>query len=185
MWNWWVFCWKFYMGFGWNLLKDFVCRNVWVQLVSYDGNCVWWTRNSCCFYDGIDVYFAENLMWVSVEIGEGVCGPKLMILACELWWKILCVELKIYARIDVYFAEKLRVDFGWKLLKDLVYRNVWVQLVSYDGNCVCWTGNSCLFYVGNSWVFFWEFACVFWLEFGWRIVYFVANCDSLPKLRWQ
>ena len=36
------------------------------------------------FYAGIDVYLAENRMWVSVEIGEGVCVPKLMISACEL-----------------------------------------------------------------------------------------------------
>ena len=82
------------MGFDWNLLKNFVCGNVWFQLENYDENYVCWTGNLCCFYAGIDVYFAENRMWVSAEMGEGVCVPKLMILACELWWKILCVELK-------------------------------------------------------------------------------------------
>ena len=157
-----------------KIMNNFVEIHVWIVLENFKFMMKnWWVI----------------LLKFHVEFGWkfwGICKPKFK--DFSLW--ILMEDLGVlnqpcmlfYDEIDVYIWLKILHGFMPKFVE-----NFWVEMYDFSScnimdDFVCWTESLCW----NSWVFFWEFACVFGLEFDWRvacrIVYFKANCDSLPKL---
>ena len=79
-----------------------------------------------CFEPAMHAVFMLKLMyiWLKVNMGLGrnllkSSGRKCMFSACELSWKILCVELKIYAEMHGYFSENLHECLDWNSVKVL------------------------------------------------------------------